>query len=71
MAKQTVYLVVRADGATRTTTQRGVTRIKADEVAFRIVLEFPKGWGTIAPMTTTLTMPEPPTIEGAHDGDGG
>jgi len=71
MASKIVYLVVRADGNARVTTQRGVSRIGPDEVAFHIIINFPSGWGAIAPVRTTFTMPEPPTIEGTGDGDGG
>jgi hypothetical protein len=70
MAGKIVYLVMRADGNARVTTQRGVSRIGADEVAFRIIVSYPNGWGKIAPSTIELSMPQPPTItaiEGQSD----
>jgi hypothetical protein len=44
MAKQTVYLVIRADRSVRAAKR---PRLAADEVAISVTLEFPETWGRV------------------------
>lgn len=52
------FLVVKADGSARVL-QRA-SHLESDEVAFKVVVEFPEGWARIAEQELHITMPEPP-----------
>ena len=54
---KTVLLVVSASGEVRCGTR---PRIGDDEVAFRIKLHFPDGWGKVQAQEIKLTIPDPP-----------
>lgn len=57
MSATTYYLVVPANGTPRITKSR--TRLKSDEVAYRLRVTVPDAWGTIRG-ELAITMPEPP-----------
>lgn len=56
----TKYLVIRADGTARVTTRW--PSLRTDEVAYRLRIEIPAGWGRIAG-NIDVTMPPPPGAE--------
>ena len=53
------YLVVRADGSIRLA-QR--PKLGTDEVAIRLDINIPPGWGKVAVGAFTVDMPAPPTV---------
>lgn len=53
------YLVVRADGNVRIA-QR--PKLAADEVAVRLDINIPPGWGRVATGAFTVDMPAPPAV---------
>lgn len=62
---QVIYLVVRADGEIRVAKR---PRVGTDEIAVRLNLTFPEGWGSVT-NEINIEMPEPPVVEGqATDG---
>lgn len=63
--KQLVYLIVRADGTVRAKIYARRPNLRADEIAFKITLNFPDGWGRIF-VGPELDMPAVPTMDGAQ-----
>ena len=64
MKQPTKYLIVRADGECRITTRRPTLRW--DEIAFRINVMIPDGWGAIQADAIDIAMPEPPEGAALH-----
>lgn len=64
-SKQIVYLIVRADRTVRAKHYARRPTVRADEIAFKVTLNFPDSWGKIVE-GFELTMPETPSIEGAQ-----
>lgn len=56
--KITGYLIVRADGTTRTT--KKMVNLALDEVAFRLTITIPTTWGRIQAPAIDVVLPEPP-----------
>ena len=65
MTKQVAYLIVRADRTVRAKVFARRPTVRADEIAFRITLNFPDGWGRIVE-GPELNMPDAPTLEGVE-----
>jgi hypothetical protein len=55
VSKTTYYLVIRADRTVRIAKR---PRIMADEVAIRIELDFPAGWGRVLADPIFITAPD-------------
>lgn len=68
MAKRVVHLIVRADGTVRAKAYARRPNVAADEVAFKITLNFPGDWGKVVDSGLELTMPAAPTLEGGEQG---
>ncbi len=60
---KTVYLVVRADGDVRVAKR---PRIAADEVAMKLNVTIPDGWGRVVG-SLDVVVPEPPAASTAGD----
>ena len=58
------FLIVRADGSTRTTTR--YPSLRGDEVAVRLTIKMPEGWGQILTGELVVVLPEPPALDPEH-----
>jgi hypothetical protein len=58
------FLVVRADGSVRITSR--TPNLRLDEVAYRVHVTMPAGWGRTASEAIELVMPDVPLME--YDG---
>lgn len=59
------WLIVPIDGAPRIV-QR-TPRLTEGEVAFRLIVEIPHGWGACLPPELRVTLPEPPAALIVHE----
>ncbi len=55
MSKTTAFLVIKADRSIRVAKK---PRLQPDEVAIRVVLDFPASWGTVLPDPITIAVPD-------------
>jgi hypothetical protein len=61
------YLIITGDGAARVTT-RYPYRLKANEIAYKIVINIPDSWGRIVNSQIELTLPDnPPVVESVNE----
>lgn len=58
------FLIISAAGEARITTRRPTLR--RDEVAFRLNIDVPKGWGRVIG-DLNVQLPEPPEVSTTHD----
>lgn len=56
------YMIVPASGTPRIV-QRYPHNLRTDEVAFRLSIVRPNGWGRMMVGAVTVNMPEPPTLD--------
>jgi hypothetical protein len=52
------YLVIRADGSARIVSR--TPNLRADEIAYRLRIAMPPGWGSLASGEIKVTLPDPP-----------
>ena len=62
MTTKRYFLVIKANGQARILT-RSWPQLADDEIGFRLVVNFPPGWGGVAKGEVTIQMPEPPVLE--------
>ena len=64
MKRVTKYMIVTGDGSARITT-RYPWHLKANEIAYSVVINVPDSWGRLQPGKIELTLPDnPPVVEG-------
>lgn len=54
------WLVVRSDGDVRVAKR---PRLAADEVAWKVTVHMPEGWGEVSDDRIDIHMPPPPTVD--------
>ena len=67
MTRKWKYLIVTGDGGARITT-RFPWHLKANEIAYRIVINIPDSWGKMMSDQIELTLPDnPPVVESVNE----
>jgi hypothetical protein len=57
--KITRYLIIKADGTVRINQK---PRLALDEIAVRVTINLPAGWGEVTPSGITIDLPDVPTV---------